>query len=595
MADKSTVLIIDDDAAARAALEMLLEPEGYVLAFANNGQAGLEQAEALRPDVILLDAMMPDMHGFDVCQKLRANPLLADIPILMVTALDGREARLRGIEAGADDIIGKPYDRVELRARIRTITRLNRYRRLLETSEQLNRLANFDPLTNLPNRTLLHERLSQRCLLAKRQEQHFALLYLDLGGLKQINENFGQKQGDLVLQQVVRRLQQCIEGGDTLARVVGNEFAILHQPEQVVDEEAIASYAQGLLEAVTLPIYINEHELTLTAHIGIAFYPNDALNPDELLKHADTAKSRAKLQTRQAYQFFTPQMNTVAMYRLVMQGELRKALEQGELMLYYQPLIDLTHSQYPLVGLEALVRWRHPSRGVLLPKDFIQNAEQNNLILPLGEWVLREACRQGQQWRQQQTDCPLRLSVNTSSLQFYQPQWLTIVARILEETGFPPACLELEITESLYIQDDLHSDADIPGILAGLRSLGIRLAIDDFGTGYSSLSYLRRFPVDTLKIDQSFVADVAEDPGDAALVTAIIVMAHSLNLTVIAEGIENAAQRDFLIQQHCDLGQGYLFNQPQPASYWDQFFVNNPPLKIAYARSQSTDAYRHHL
>jgi diguanylate cyclase len=576
MADKSTVLIIDDDAAARAALEMLLEPEGYVLAFANNGQAGLEQAEALRPDVILLDAMMPDMHGFDVCQKLRANPLLADIPILMVTALDGREARLRGIEAGADDIIGKPYDRVELRARIRTITRLNRYRRLLETSEQLNRLANFDPLTNLPNRTLLHERLSQRCLLAKRQEQHFALLYLDLGGLKQINENFGQKQGDMVLQQVVRRLQQCIEGGDTLARVVGNEFAILHQPEQVVDEEAIANYAQGLLEAVTLPIYINEHELALTAHIGIAFYPNDALNPDELLKHADTAKSRAKLQTRQAYQFFTPQMNTVAMYRLVMQGELRKALEQGELMLYYQPLIDLTHNQYPLVGLEALVRWRHPNRGVLLPKDFIQNAEQNNLILPLGEWVLREACRQGQQWRQQQTDCPLRLSVNTSSLQFYQPQWLTIVARILEETGFPPACLELEITESLYIQDDLHSDADIPGILAGLRSLGIRLAIDDFGTGYSSLSYLRRFPVDTLKIDQSFVADVAEDPGDAALVTAIIVMAHSLNLTVIAEGIENAAQRDFLIQQHCDLGQGYLFNQPQPASYWDQFFVNNP-------------------
>ena len=576
MADKSTVLIIDDDAAARAALEMLLEPEGYVLAFANNGQAGLERAEALRPDVILLDAMMPDMHGFDVCQKLRANPLLADIPILMVTALDGREARLRGIEAGADDIIGKPYDRVELRARIRTITRLNRYRRLLETSEQLNRLANFDPLTNLPNRTLLHERLSQRCLLAKRQEQHFALLYLDLGGLKQINENFGQKQGDLVLQQVVRRLQQCIESGDTLARVVGNEFAILHQPEQLVDEEAIANYAQGLLEAVTLPIYINEHELALTAHIGIAFYPNDALNPDELLKHADTAKSRAKLQTRQAYQFFTPQMNTVAMYRLVMQGELRKALEQGELMLYYQPLVDLTDSEYPLVGLEALVRWRHPSRGVLLPKDFIQNAEQKNLILPLGEWVLREACRQGQQWRQQQPNRPLRISVNTSSLQFYQPQWLTIVAQILEKTGFPPACLELEITESLYIQDDLHSDADIPGILAGLRSLGIRLAIDDFGTGYSSLSYLRRFPVDTLKIDQSFVADVVEDPGDAALVTAIIVMAHSLNLTVIAEGIENAAQRDFLIQQRCDLGQGYLFNQPQPVSYWDHFFVNNP-------------------
>jgi diguanylate cyclase len=569
MPDKSTILIADDDIVARMALEMLLEPDGYELIFATDGPEALEKAEKLLPDLILLDVIMPTMQGFEVCRRLRANPTLADLPIVMITGFSNRETRLQGIEAGADDVISKPYDQVELRARVRTITRLNRYRRLLDSAEKLNRLANYDALTNLPNRNLLIERITQQINHSQHQNQIFALFYIELRGLKQINETLGRLEGDIVLKQISQRLGHCCDAGETLARVVGNEFAILTQMSNVLTEQTLADRAQQWLDVISMPLFCSQHEIILHANVGISLYSNDGKTAEELFKHADTAKSRAKLQKRHGYQFFTVQMNDTALKHLVLQSQLRRAIENDELVLYFQPLLELNQDHCTISGVEVLVRWQHPDRGLLCPNEFIQVAEQSGLIIPLGEWVLRHACQQGILWQQQGFN--LRISVNVSSLQFKQTNWLKIVKSILKETGFNPIFLELEITESLFLQDDKY----ILEILGDLRKLGIRLAIDDFGTGYSSLGYLRRFRLDTLKIDQSFIRDLFIEPYNAELVQGIVTLAHNLHLETVAEGVETCEQKDFLIKIGCNIGQGFLFYQPRPASVIENLLKNN--------------------
>lgn len=560
MPDKSTILIADDDIVARTALEMLLEPDGYELVFATDGPEALQKAEQLLPDLILLDVIMPTMQGFEVCQRLRENPKLGDLPVVMITGFSNRETRLQGIESGADDVISKPYDQVELRARIRTITRLNRYRRLLDSAEKLNRLANYDELTNLPNRNLLIERITQQINHSQRNNQCFALFYIELRGLKQINETLGRLEGDTVLRQISNRLSHCCDAGETLARVVGNEFAVLTQMSKSLTEQTLADRAQQWLDVVSMPLFCSQHEIILHANVGISLYPNDGQRAEELFKHADTAKSRAKLQKRHGYQFFTIQMNDTALKHLVLQSQLRRAVENDELVLYFQPLLDLKQECCSINGVEVLVRWQHPERGLLSPNEFIQVAEQSGLIVPLGEWVLRHACIQGVEWAKQGFN--LRIAVNVSSLQFKQYNWLETVENILNETGFDPKRLELEITESLFLQDDHY----ILDILKKLRDIGIRLAIDDFGTGYSSLGYLRRFRLDTLKIDQSFIRNLFIEPYNADLVQGIVTLAHNLHLETVAEGVETAEQKDFLIKIGCNVGQGFLFSQPRPAT-----------------------------
>lgn len=559
VSDKSVVLIIDDDSTARTALEMLLKPEGYCLAFATNGFEGLNKARALRPDLILLDVMMPGLHGFDVCRRLRQEPQLAELPVVMVTALDDRDSRLEGLEAGADDIISKPYDRAELKARVRTITRLNRYRRLLETEEQLARLANYDTLTGLPNRNLLHERLLQAIVRAERQKEILVLFYIDLDGFKQINDSLGGGFGDHLLRKVSQRLQSCAEKGDTVARMTSDEFVILLEPEQgALREQDIGNNARQFLEVVSMPMMLGEHELTVTASLGIALYPNDADSPESLLKQADIAMSRAKAQGKGKYQFYTVQMNETAMERLILENQLRKTLSRNELRIYYQPQVNLNSRE--IIAVEALLRWEHPNGYLVPPGEFIPLAEEIGLIISMGTWVLRTACRQVKQWLD--SGLPqLRLAVNVSTLQFQQMDWVQTVKNILIETRLPPGLLELELTESLFLQKDIHGVKTLD-MLTELRRIGVRIALDDFGTGYSSLSYLKRFRVDTLKIDQSFIRDVAHDPDDAALVTAIIAMAHSLRLDVTAEGVETEEQLEFLLRHRCDHVQGYYFSRP---------------------------------
>ncbi|RKZ39786.1 MAG: diguanylate cyclase [Gammaproteobacteria bacterium] len=558
--NKSTILIVDDEQVSRYTVEILLSPEGYNLEFAENGEEALEKAEALVPDLMLLDVMMPGMDGFEVCQRLRNNKRLAELPIVMVTALDDRESRLRGLKAGADDFMSKPYDRAELRARVHTITRLNRYRRLVETEEQLAYLANYDTLTGLPNRNLLIERMRQTLDRAHRTHQDVAVLVLDLDNFQMVNDSLGHEVGDKVLCEIATRLTQAVSIQEaTVARLSGDEFVVVFDTDNLVKE--VSHKSQGLLDSISLTMIIDNQEMVITASIGISVYPSDGLEAAILLKNADTAISRAKAADKNTYQFFTTEMNQVALERLILENQLRKVLANDELRVYYQPQVESSSGQ--LIGMEALVRWQHPKLGLLSPIKFISVAEEMGLIVDIGKWVLQTACQQTKAW-QRAGFPPIQISVNVSSRQFKPPHLLKTVKEALANSELHPIYLELELTESVLMEEKSDSDNGILGVLTDLRAMGVKIAIDDFGTGYSSLSYLKRFPVTTLKIDRSFVQDICTDDNDAAITTAIIAMAHSLSLSIVAEGVETLEQLAFLQDKQCEIIQGYYFSPPLP-------------------------------
>ncbi|ALG66579.1 putative bifunctional diguanylate cyclase/phosphodiesterase [Beggiatoa leptomitoformis] len=582
MADKSTVLIVDDEIVSRYTVEVLLESEGYNLIFAESGEESLRKAEEIIPDLMLLDVMMPGMDGFEVCQRLRTNPKLAELPIVMITALDDRESRLRGLEVGADDFMSKPFDRAELRARVRTITRLNRYRRLIETEEQLVYLANYDVLTGLPNRNLVLEHLRQSIENASHSKTTFALMSLDLDGVQIINESLGHNFGDLLLKEIAHRLRHLsLPKGTITARMAGDEFLLILQTTQNAIKEA-SHVAQDLLESIRQPISLaKQHEIVITASVGISIYPSDGEDTQNLLRNANIAMSRAKLQGKNNYQFFKIEMNEAAVKRLVFENQLRKVLEREELCLYYQPQIELISKR--VAGLEALLRWENTTLGGMISPDrFIPIAEEMGLIVPIGEWVLQTACKQGKEWLEQGLP-PVRIAVNISSRQFQQPGLLAKIKEILEYTRFPAELLEVEVTESLFIGDD--SVRNCYKMLKELQEMGVKIAIDDFGTGYSALNYLKRFPVNTLKIDRSFIKDICVDKDDAAITTAIIAMAHSLNLSIIAEGVEEVEQLAFLHFHKCEMAQGYLFSPPVPAKQIEKILTGGSIFQTISTRS----------
>ncbi len=558
MPEQSTILIVDDELISRYTVEVLLSTEGYKLEFAKNGEEGLKKAIELSPDLMLLDVMMPGMDGFEVCQRLRADPRLAELPVVMVTALDDRESRLRGIESGADDFMSKPYDRAELRARIRTITRLNRYRRLVETEEKLAYLANYDTLTGLPNRSLLLERLTQAINSAKRTKKNVAVLAMDLDSFQIINDSLGHETGDNMLKKIGQRLTKIIDKlGATVSRIGGDEFVVMFETNNVVKD--VSEMARCLLDNISNQIVLDSHEIVVTSSMGISIYPADGTDGKILLKNADTALSRAKANGKNTYQFFTTKMNEVALERLILENQLRKVLSQNELRVYYQPQIETNSGK--IIGTEALIRWQHPELGLVSPTKFIPVAEEMGLIIPIGEWVLRTACKQNKIW-QQAGFPPLRISVNMSSRQFESDNLLQMIKKALIDSELDPIYLELELTESVLMAEETDEINNIISLLTELRSIGIKISIDDFGTGYSSLSYLKRFPVNSLKIDRSFVKDIPTDNDDAAITKAIIALAHSLRLYVIAEGVETLEQLEFLRNQQCEIIQGYYFSTP---------------------------------
>ncbi len=381
-------------------------------------------------------------------------------------------------------------------------------------------------------------------------------MLIDLDRFKVINDTLGHAIGDRLLQEVAQRLTGCLREGDTVARLGGDEFMLLLPG--VEHTKSTIKIVQKILETFKSPFYFNDHELHITTSIGIALYPDDGEDAQTLLKNADTALHRAKEQGRNNYQFYTSTMNATALERLSLEGKLRHALEREEFVVYYQPQVSLSTGQ--IVGMEALVRWRHPDLGLIPPMKFIPLAEETGLIIPLGFWVLRTACAQNKAW-QKAGYPPLRVAVNLSTRLFKQQTFIQVVAQTLHETGLDPDYLELELTEGI-IMENIETTITT---LKELKKMGVHISVDDFGTGYSSLAYLKRFPIDTLKIDRSFVLDITTDPDDAMIAMLIINVAHHLKLRVIAEGVETKEQLAFLRSHGCDEIQGYLFSRPLPA------------------------------
>lgn len=484
------------------------------------------------------------------------NPLLSALTLnkTMTMALGHILVRRDGVEYDIEDSASPIHDREG-----RTVGAVMVFQDVSETrgmALKMSYLAQHDFLTNLPNRALLNDRLAQAIMLAHRHGKQLAVIFLDLDRFKHINDSLGHAIGDKLLESVAERLVTCVRSSDTVSRQGGDEFVILLSSVEHAEDTVLT--ANKMLTTLALPYLIGQHDLHITASIGISTYPDDGKDVEALIKNADIAMYHAKGNGRNNYQFFKQDMNARAVERQSIESSLRRALERHEFVLHYQPKINLETGA--ITGTEALIRWRHPYLGLLPPAQFVPIAEDSGLIVPIGAWVLREACRQARAW-QDAGLCALPVAVNISAVQFKHRDFLKILDSILMDTGLAPRFLELELTESVLMQD-AESAASL---LQALKTRGVQLAVDDFGTGYSSLSYLKRFPIDTLKIDQSFVHDLTTDPDDAAIVSAVISMGKSLKQRVIAEGVETRAQFAFLQAHCCGEGQGYYFSPPVAA------------------------------
>ena len=548
----STVLLIEDNPGDARLIELMLAevPDSpFRLSCVDRLSLGLEALTAEKPGVVLLDLSLPDSHGLETFDKVYAHS--PTVPIIVLTGNDDQMIALSAVKTGAQDYLikGKLDRELLVRAMQYSIER-KRYQ------EQLEHQANYDALTGLPNRNLLHDRLKQ-AVYAQRHARAIAVVFIDLDHFKFINDSLGHSAGDKLLQKMADRLRDAVRDGDTVSRLGGDEFILVLNDQQ--NEEIIFRAMQRIIGELGKPLVIDGQELTVTCSAGISLYPQDGPDVDTLLKNADAAMYRAKEAGRNNFQFYTAEMNKLVNERLSLESNLRRALERNELLLHYQPKLELKTGN--IVGVEALLRWQHPEWGLLYPDRFIGLAEETGLIVPIGEWVLRTACLQARAWQDAGLP-PITMSVNLSARQFRQEALFKSVARILSETGLHPERLEMEITESMVMH---NAEASI-AILKGLKEIGVHLSVDDFGTGYSSLAYLKTLPIGILKIDKSFVQDIEGPKGkkDGLLAQAIISLGHSLKLKVIAEGVEEEAQLEFLKANHCDEAQGYLFSRPVP-------------------------------
>ncbi len=677
------VLVVDDDMAGLLMASEALSAAGFDVIEAADGQIAVAQYNAHKPDLVVMDVIMPKMNGFESCAAIRASEGGEHVPILMITGLDDVESIQQAYEAGATDFVTKPINFYLLPYRVRymmrsaknaddlrasqirlgkaqRIAKLGHWEWTLDTDnvewssecgnilqceslgnklssfldavtaddrghvagilerakadagrfnfefrvigcddgdtriihveaepesghlmvgtiqditertnaeEQIHNLAYYDLVTGLPNRAHLYDMIALAQKRSAQKNTKFALLFLDLDHFKQVNDTLGHNAGDLLLRQVSARLTQAIRqrpsigagiepvsnNTEVIARLGGDEFVVL---VDFVDRVEDAAYvARRICQTISESFNLDGNEVTISTTIGISLFPDDGNSAEKLLKHADVAMYHAKEQGRNGYQFYSQSIHQLALERFAMERDLRKSLESGGFHLEYQPKVNISTGE--VAGLEALVRWQHPERGRVSPADFIPLAEETGLIVPIGEWVLKTACQQMVEWLDQGIQ-PFIMAVNCSAIQLVRTDMAQVIKETLERTGLNPAYLEIELTESLLMQDVERGIK----ILQALKDLGLHVSIDDFGTGFSSLSYLKRLPVDKLKIDQSFVKDLTTDPGDAAIVTSMITLAHNLDLTVVAEGVETEEQLGFLHAEKCDEVQGYLISKP---------------------------------
>lgn len=596
------ILIVDDTPENLHLLTRMLTKRGYKVRQAKSGMMALQTVAALPPDLILLDIMMPGMDGYEVCKRLKANPESAEIPIIFLSALNGVLDKVKAFRMRGADYISKPFQLEEVISRVqnqlvlvsaqRQVRQLNaelearvqrRTAQLERTNQHLQReiaehqrtqevlihMAFHDALTNLPNRALFLEKLyGSLARLQADASAGFTVLLLDCDRFKVVNNSLGYSIGDELLKAIGQRLEEALGERDTLARLGGDEFAILL--EGVGNLDRAVGVAEQLLSEFSKPFHPRQHEVYINASVGIVLGAADYEQPEDLLRDADTALYRAKALGKGQYHIFDPELHQFAVWRLQLETDLRRSLNDRGFMVYYQPIVALSSGK--LAGFEALVRWQHPTRGLVSPAEFIPVAEETGLIRALGIWVLEEACDRLRTWQQQGVGSDLTMSINLAVQQLLQCNLLEQIERLLADTQLDPHCLKLEITESALME---NGEAAI-AILHQLRSIGIQLSIDDFGTGYSSLSYLHCLPVNTLKIDRSFVQRMDDKSGNMGLVPAIINMAHTLGINAIAEGVETPQQFAQLQHLHCDFGQGYLFGAPLNSQLVTELLQSQP-------------------
>jgi len=565
-----TVLVVDDDPGARLLVGSALEIAGFRVVTAADGASALTQYRAQPVDCIVLDVVMPGMSGFDVCAALRAQPDSRHVPVLMQTSLDDMESVQRAYTAGATDFSSKGINPMLLAERVKFLVRSKQTQDQLRESEaRVSYLAYYDPLTALPNRQRLLQILEQQVAWAAPRQRGVAVLMLDIDNFSRINDTQGQSVGDGLLQEVAHRLQNCLrdqraldldESGsgksdinDWVARTGGDEFALALPGISTVDTAQIV--ARRVQQALSRPVVFGQQEIPLSASMGVSLFPTDATTAEALLKNADAAMHHGKKSGTNTIEFFKKSISTRAAKHLSMETDLRKALERSEFKLNYQPRLRVDDMQVEAV--EALLRWWHPTRGLVPPDEFIPLAEQTGLIVEIGDWVLREACAQARRWRDA-GEVSWQVAVNVSGVQFRDGSLVSRVTRAIDGAGIDSRMIELEFTEGALIE----YSAVVSKAVKALKTLGVATALDDFGTGYSSLSYLRHFPIDTLKIDRVFVRDIVSRSGNTPLVDAIIAMAKSLGLSTVAEGVETESQWQYLKSRHANQVQGFLFCQP---------------------------------
>lgn len=552
------IMVVDDDRFMRVALSKAVAREEYVIEVAENGQHALALSEQRMPDLILMDALMPEMDGFLACRRIRQLPGGADIPILMITGLEDEHSIARAFSSGATDYIPKPVHFAVLRQRIARLLQARR------AEQHVKKLAYFDTLTGLPNRANLMQSLKVTLNRATANQTMVAVLFLDLDRFKLINDTLGHDVGDLLLKAAADRVRGCVRETDFVARLGGDEFTVVLQ--DAVCKESIVQVAEKICKSLADPFVFLQQKTYVSVSIGISLFPNDAGDITTLFKHADSAMFKAK-ESRNHYSFYTHGMEDEIARRIKLENELRQAIVEEQLSLCFQPQFAAKDNR--LIGVEALLRWNHPDRGVLMPDAFVPLAEESQLINEIGLWVVRQACRQARIWYRQ--GHRLRVAINLSARDLQAAGLQSLLSDIIRQEGATPDMLEIEITETVLLDnperiiEELHS----------LRNIGITLAIDDFGSGYSSLNYLRCLPVDLIKIDRSFVADLHVGVENRALVQGIIALTHSIGMKAMAEGVETQSQRDLLVELGCDYLQGYYFAEPLCAQEFEQRFLKN--------------------
>lgn len=547
------ILVVDDQTTDIRMLSEAVRDLGNVQ-LATDGRSAILAARRWGPDVVLLDIEMPGMNGFEVCKALKSDPKTCDAAVIFVTSHTQTENELRALDYGGIDFLQKPLNIPLARARIKAHIALR---------NEAKKLANHDALTGLPNRFLLQDRIEQALQNARSSHGQVAMLLIHLDNLKAISDSFGQSVSDELLREVSSRLTACSQAVDTVSRQRGEEFIILLPDVSGVD--AIGALTVRLLSAVSAPFSIQANRYDLSASIGISVFPDDSHSLDSLYQHADSAMCRARQEGRNRYRFFSSDIESSIRAKQLLEQGMRNTLEHGLFDVFYQAKIDARDNR--VVGVEALIRWRDGDGNFIPPMDFIPLAEETGLIVPIGQFVLLKACMDAKKFYEQGQAIPV--SVNISAVQLQEESFLGMVMNILADSGLSPELLELEITEGVHASP-LYNTRET---LIALRALGVRISIDDFGTGYSNLTYLKRFPIDVLKIDQSFVKDLLVDKSDAAIIVAIIAFAEALGLELVAEGVETCEQAATLRSLGCNIMQGFLYSRPIPFAHMCTFLA----------------------